>query len=223
MGEFVVQVSVKGIDEGGREVMWNVAGKTSAEFDAEYTKRLPTIKSLKPLPIKQYGGSGGKPRKEIKPLPDAPMCPTHNKPMNPKKWSPKDEPAKVMYFWTCGEKTNGEYCKEKLSARPTVEQYVEWCKINEMDTESTPTTPQAKPEQNDKPSSTNGTDWLRRGNVIAGCKSNPFWNGNVQEIVTGLVFLESKNRINATMVDVDIVSKMNEYARYLADKQAQTK
>lgn len=144
MGEFIVQISVKGIDEGGREVMWNVAGKTSTEFDAEYAKRLPSIKALKPIPVKQYGGTG-KPRREIKPLPDAPLCPTHQKPMNPKKWTPQGEPDKVLFFWSCAERTNGEYCKEKLKEHPTADQYATWCKLNEIATDQAP----AQAEQSD--------------------------------------------------------------------------
>lgn len=130
--EYVLQITYQGVDEKGRTVMLNVRGSNAAQFDEMLKHATPIIATLKPLPIKQYGGAGHPQRKTIVYLPDAPKCPKHQRVMNIREWtSPK---GNVLHFWSCGEKDSEQFCREKVKPDPTSDQVIKWRELNGVET-----------------------------------------------------------------------------------------
>lgn len=102
---YCLQMNIRGYDEAGREVMWNLRGKTLEEFDKVFTARAANINKLQSIrPIKQEqaaptnSNGGGE---------EVPTCAIHHKPMA------HVQGAKGM-FWSCHEKLeDGTYCPYK--------------------------------------------------------------------------------------------------------------
>lgn len=126
--EYVLQITYQGIDPKGLTVMLNVRGANAEQFNAALKMAQPHIATLKPLPQKQYSGTGGQARKPIVYLPDAPKCPKHSTPLNVREWTSPE--GKVLHFWSCGEKGPEGYCREKVNPAPTPEQVNKWRELN---------------------------------------------------------------------------------------------
>lgn len=134
--EYVLQITYQGIDAQGRTVMLNIRGTTEKQFDELRKHVASDINSLKPLLVKQYGGGAGQAqRKAIVYLPDAPKCPKHNKQMTIREWTSPE--GKVLHFWSCGEKDNGQFCREKVTPNPTPEQVIKWRELNGIEAPKT--------------------------------------------------------------------------------------
>lgn len=127
--EYVLQITYQGIDDKGRTVMLNVRGNSTKQFDEMLTHASPLIATLKPLPVKQYGGGAGQAQKKaVVYLPDAPKCPKHQHVMNIREWTSPE--GKVLHFWSCGEKDAAGWCREKVTPNPTPEQVIKWRELN---------------------------------------------------------------------------------------------
>jgi hypothetical protein len=127
--EYTLQITYQGIDPRGLTVMLNIRGATVQQFSDTLKAAEPTIKTLKPLPVKQYGGGTGQSaRKQIVYLTDAPKCPKHGTTLNIREWTSPE--GKVLHFWSCGEKTDGQFCREKVKPDPTPEQVAKWRELN---------------------------------------------------------------------------------------------
>lgn len=143
--EYVLQITYQGLDDKGRTVMLNVRGTTTEQFDKILAHASPLISTLKPLPVKQYGGGASQAqRKAIVYLPDAPKCPKHQHAMNIREWKPTDS-DKVLHFWSCGEKDNGQFCREKVTPNPTPEQVAKWRELNGIEAPATQAAPVVTP------------------------------------------------------------------------------
>ncbi len=103
---YVLQMNIRGYDDLGREVMWNLRGKTIEEFDKVFAARAANINKLQSIrPVQQKAavssGNGGDEQ--------APICAIHNKPMS--KVPRKDGTGS---FYSCHEKLqDGSYCPYK--------------------------------------------------------------------------------------------------------------
>jgi hypothetical protein len=127
--EYVLQITYQGIDDKGRTIMLNVRGNSPEHFDQMLFHASPIISTLKPLPVKQYGGGAGQPQKKaIVYLPDAPKCPKHGTVLNVREWTSPE--GKVLHFWSCNEKSDGQFCREKVKPDPTPEQVIKWRELN---------------------------------------------------------------------------------------------
>lgn len=122
---YVLQMSVKGTDDAGREIMWNVRGATCEDFDTNLKHVVERILKLKGLPAKPFGKREAKP---VTDLPDAPSCATHHVPMRPKEW--KNAEGETVVFWTCPQRDNGTFCKERSKPAPTPEQIIKFKELN---------------------------------------------------------------------------------------------
>lgn len=136
-GDFAIQVTIKGLDSGGREVEFVIRGVGVSDFNINYTALKTKIDSLKPIPQKTWAGKQGTPKKPIVYLDDAPKCAKHNTPLDIYEWSSPE--GTVAYYWTCRtfDSETKSYCKEKAKSRPTPEQVAKWKKLNGKETHPT--------------------------------------------------------------------------------------
>lgn len=99
---YVLQMNIRGYDELGREVMWNVRGKTLEEFDKVLTakgERINKLQSIRPSKAEVPQARNGNGSTE-----ETPICAIHKKPMS------KVQGNKGA-FWSCHEKLeDGSYC-----------------------------------------------------------------------------------------------------------------
>jgi hypothetical protein len=153
--EYVLQITYQGVDDKGRTVMLNVRGCNADQFDASLKHAQPLINSLKPLPVKQFGGAGQAAKKQIVYLPDAPKCPKHAHPMNIREWTSPE--GKVMHFWSCGEKGADGWCKEKIKPDPTPEQIAKWRELNGIEAPPPISIQQPQPHAQAEAPKPNGT------------------------------------------------------------------
>ncbi len=107
---YVVQMNIRGYDALGREVMWNLRGKTLEEFDKVFTARAENInklQSIRPAQQKATATSGNGDDEQ------APVCAIHNKPMS--KVPRKDGTGS---FYSCHEKLqDNSYCPYKPAVK----------------------------------------------------------------------------------------------------------
>lgn len=102
---YCLQMNIRGYDEAGREVMWNLRGKTLEEFDKVFTARAANINKLQSIrPVKQEltaptNGNGGDE--------SVPTCAIHKTPMAKRQ-------GKNGTFWSCPHKLDdGSWCPYK--------------------------------------------------------------------------------------------------------------
>ena len=129
--DWLVQDTVQGIDDGGRQRMLNIRGVSLEDFQKNIKALEPHFKGWKALPIKSFGGGGGKPAdppKEIKTWADIPKCAVHGSILYPKAWQGHEG----KFWWNCGEKTDGEWCRAK-HGMATQEQFDAYSKLDPDD------------------------------------------------------------------------------------------
>ncbi len=101
---YVLQMNIRGYDDLGREVMWNLRGKTIEEFDKVFTARAANINKLQSIRPAQQKASASNVNGGDE---QAPICAIHNKPM-------AHVQGQKGMFWSCHEKLqDGTYCPYK--------------------------------------------------------------------------------------------------------------
>ncbi len=100
MEDYAIQLSLKGYDDAGREIMYNVRGKTAQDFDAnlEHLKKKYHVEKLQGVRVNGTNGNGA-----------APICGIHKTPM-----AHRANSNGKGAFWSCPKKLDtGEWCPYK--------------------------------------------------------------------------------------------------------------
>lgn len=133
-GEWRIQVSWKGLDSAGREVMINIRGNTAEEFNALQKAYTASINGLKPIPVRTWVGGKGKEQKKLLPPSGGPKCPNHpDELLTIAEW--KNSEGRLLYFWECN--VGGRGCKDAIrgaiKSYPSPSQVADWRKVNELE------------------------------------------------------------------------------------------